>query len=71
MGSKPRRAINEALKIAQAQKQLREKDEEKTRRFEQLLSEHYADQEQAVATQILSQKLDGLRAVGEKLKTMA
>jgi len=71
LGSKPRRAINEALKIAQAQKQLREKAEEKTRRFEQLLSEHYADLEQAVATQILSQKLDGLRAVGEKLKTMA
>ena len=45
-----RRAINEALKIAQIQSREREKEREKTHRFEQLLSEHYSDLEQAVAS---------------------
>ena len=44
-----RRAINEALKIAQAQKREREKEQLKTRGFEQLISEHYTDLEQATA----------------------
>jgi hypothetical protein len=44
-----KQAINEALKIAQAQKRERDREQEKTRRFEQVLSELYADLEQAVS----------------------
>lgn len=45
-----KRAISEALKIAQAQEREREREREKSRRFEKVLSEHYADLEQAAAS---------------------
>ncbi|WP_019851433.1 PrpR N-terminal domain-containing protein [Desulfitobacterium sp. PCE1] len=44
-----RRSVNEALKIARAQEREREKEHEKTRRFEQVLSELYSGLEQSAS----------------------
>ncbi|MDR3563028.1 MAG: methyl-accepting chemotaxis protein [Negativicutes bacterium] len=56
-----RRAINEALKISQAQERERQREREKTRRFEGVLAELYADLGQAASS------LEELAASSEEL----
>jgi methyl-accepting chemotaxis protein len=67
-----RRSINEAMKIAKAQERQREKEREKMRRFEQVLSEHYEDLEQAAASvEELAASSEELAASSQQAATIA